>query len=153
MVAPNCDSRFARSTSTWIHWWSSVTSAKRLIISCVIVNQSLAPTSWPVSARNSSRPLTTRGFGMFHHRQIRVGVFPGCQEFGVCTSGAFFVACQFVGLRDAVQRVSAGRPCNHFSLEGLSSFRPLPCQEIGPSQALQFRPAILRWFAVAHVLF
>src|ERR1035441_304778 len=151
MVIPNCDSRLARSMSTWIHWWSSVTSAKRLIISCVTVNQSLAPTSWPVSARNSSRPLTTRGFGMFHHRQIRVGGFPGCQEFRVRTSRAFFVACQFVGLRDPVQRVSARRPRDHFILECFSSLRPLPCPEIRESQALEFRPSILRRFAVADV--
>src|SRR5512133_48043 len=35
----------AASGSTWIHWWSPVASAKRLICSCVISCQSLVPSS------------------------------------------------------------------------------------------------------------
>src|SRR6476661_7519526 len=53
MVPPNGPS-FARSTSTWIHWWSPVASAKRFTASCVISNQSLLPSSVPVSPGSSA---------------------------------------------------------------------------------------------------
>ena len=40
IVPPNGDS-LARSTSTWIHWWSSVASANWLTRSCSITFQSV----------------------------------------------------------------------------------------------------------------
>ena len=45
----------ARSTSTWIHWWSPVASANWLIRSWVTWTQSLTATSWPTSAASSAR--------------------------------------------------------------------------------------------------
>jgi hypothetical protein len=51
--APNGPAR-ARSTSTWIHWWSPVASANRLTCSWVMVSQSLTATSWPTSGGSSS---------------------------------------------------------------------------------------------------
>src|SRR6266850_7236355 len=61
MVVPNGDSRRARSTSTWIHWWSPVASANWSMRSCVTSSQSLTTTSCPTFAANSSRfPNATR---------------------------------------------------------------------------------------------
>src|SRR5215472_14404693 len=53
MGPPNGPLR-ARSGSTWIHWWSSVASAKRFTRSCVISNGSLTPSSWPTRCFSSS---------------------------------------------------------------------------------------------------
>src|ERR1043165_6300684 len=53
-------SRFARSTSTWIHWSSPVASAKRLICSWVTCCQSLTPISVPTADLSSSKSLKTR---------------------------------------------------------------------------------------------
>src|SRR5512133_3029524 len=44
----------AASGSTWIHWWSPVASAKRLICSCVISCQSLVPSSRSPDCSSSS---------------------------------------------------------------------------------------------------
>src|SRR6266540_2580282 len=44
----------AASESTWIHWWSPVASAKRLICSCVISCQSLVPSSRSPDCSSSS---------------------------------------------------------------------------------------------------
>src|SRR6266705_309225 len=44
----------AASGSTWIHWWSPVASAKRLICSCVISCQSLVPSSRSPACSSSS---------------------------------------------------------------------------------------------------
>ena len=46
-------SRFARSRSTWIHWWSPVTSAKASIASCVTSCQSDVPRSSPSACLSS----------------------------------------------------------------------------------------------------
>ena len=43
----------ARSTSTWIHWWSPVASANWFTCSCVTVIQSLVATCWPTQAARS----------------------------------------------------------------------------------------------------
>jgi TonB-dependent SusC/RagA subfamily outer membrane receptor len=58
----NTDKVFARarSTSTWIHWWSPVASAKRFTRSCVISNQFPGSSSVPASRRSSSMPRTVR---------------------------------------------------------------------------------------------
>src|SRR5215213_6556108 len=48
----------ARSTSTWIHWWSSVASAKVFTRPWVISCQPVTPRSFPARARSPSRPLT-----------------------------------------------------------------------------------------------
>ena len=58
MVVPNGLSVFARSTSTWIHWWSPVTSANLLMSSWVTSRQSLGPMVCPTSSRSSSIPFT-----------------------------------------------------------------------------------------------
>src|SRR5690606_20812776 len=50
----------ARSTLTWIHWWSWVASANWLTCSCVMVNQSLVPSFSPLAASTSSLLLKTR---------------------------------------------------------------------------------------------
>ena len=54
MVPPKGDSRFARSTSTWIHWWSSVASAKPSTRCWSMVSQSLAPISRPTQPCSAS---------------------------------------------------------------------------------------------------
>src|SRR5271156_6502630 len=50
-------SRLARSTSTWIHWWSPVASAKVLTRSWVTSSQSDTPTSVPT--RRGSSAIST----------------------------------------------------------------------------------------------
>src|SRR3954447_17184351 len=52
---PNGLSFFARSTSTWIHWWSPVASAKRVTASWVTSCQSLLPRSVPTRVGSSAR--------------------------------------------------------------------------------------------------
>src|SRR4051812_20116606 len=47
-------SALARSTSTWIHWWSPVASAKRFTASWVTSYQSLVPSSWPTRPGSSA---------------------------------------------------------------------------------------------------
>src|SRR5919108_6556163 len=61
IVVPNGLSFFARSTSTWIHWWSPETSANLSMSSWVISRQSLGPMVWPTSALSSSIPFTVVG--------------------------------------------------------------------------------------------
>src|SRR5436305_6801104 len=51
---PNGLSALARSTSTWIHWWSPVASAKRFTASWVTSYQSLVPSSWPTRPGSSA---------------------------------------------------------------------------------------------------
>src|SRR5277367_1095181 len=46
----------ARSGSTWIHWWSSVASAKRLTRSWVMGCHSEKPRSLPTSSAKASTP-------------------------------------------------------------------------------------------------
>src|ERR687895_662252 len=59
MVPPNGLS-FARSGSTWIHWWSAVASANWFTACWVISYRSLRPSSWPIGrARTPSIPLAT----------------------------------------------------------------------------------------------
>src|SRR5512147_2355263 len=48
MVLPPGISRLARSTSTWIHWWSPVASANLLIVSWSMVTHSETPKSSPI---------------------------------------------------------------------------------------------------------
>src|SRR6185437_1997234 len=48
----------ARSGSTWIHWWSSVASAKRLTRSCVMGCHSEYPSWSPTSLWKASTPST-----------------------------------------------------------------------------------------------
>src|SRR3954447_24079123 len=59
MVPPNGPS-FARSTSTWIHWWSPVASANTSTRSWSIGSHSELPSSSPAAADTSSRVLKTR---------------------------------------------------------------------------------------------
>src|SRR3954452_14289405 len=61
IVVPNGLSFFARSTSTWIHWWSPETSANLSMSSCVTSRQSLGPICRPISALSSSMPFTVVG--------------------------------------------------------------------------------------------
>src|SRR6266850_1608787 len=56
MVVPNGPD-LARSRSTWIHWWSPVASAKRLICSWSIVCQSLCPRCFPTMPGRSARAM------------------------------------------------------------------------------------------------
>src|ERR1700722_6850281 len=51
---PNGDCAVARSGSTWIHWWSSVASAKVFTRSWVTSNHSLVPSTWPLSDGSSA---------------------------------------------------------------------------------------------------
>src|ERR1700751_193601 len=60
IVLPPGSSCFARSSSTWIHCSSQVASANLVMRSCVISIQSLAPTSVPIAALISSKPLNIR---------------------------------------------------------------------------------------------
>ena len=59
MVPPNGPAS-ARSSSTWIHWWSSVASANRLTRSWVISSQSVVPISVPTAASSSARSVKVR---------------------------------------------------------------------------------------------
>src|SRR3954468_7848870 len=59
MVPPKGPVR-ARSTSTWIHWWSPVASANRSTRSWSMVTQAVVPSSSPLAAATSSRVLKTR---------------------------------------------------------------------------------------------
>src|SRR5215213_9187948 len=61
IVVPNGLSFFARSTSTWIHWWSPDTSANLSMSSWVTSRQSLGPMVCPTSALSSSTPFTVVG--------------------------------------------------------------------------------------------
>src|SRR5215211_358439 len=56
IVPPNGVS-FARSGSTWIHWWSPVTSANTSMSFCVTSCQSLVPRSLPSWRLSSSSPV------------------------------------------------------------------------------------------------
>src|SRR5688500_1165817 len=55
MGPPKGLSRLARATSTWIHWWSSVASAKRFTRCWVTSTQSLVPSSLPLYEGRSAR--------------------------------------------------------------------------------------------------
>src|SRR6478672_1207770 len=59
-IGPPNGPSFARSTSTWIHWWSPVASANRSTRSCSIVTHSEVPSSSPTAAATSSRVVNTR---------------------------------------------------------------------------------------------
>src|SRR5215210_2480013 len=74
IVVPNGLSVFARSTSTWIHWWSPETSANLSMSSWVTSRQSLGPIVWPTSALSSSIPFTVVGVMA---RSISTAVVPG----------------------------------------------------------------------------
>src|SRR5205085_6501689 len=58
---PNGLSFFARSMSTWIHWWSPDTSANALIISWETSRQSLGPICRPTISFSPSIPSTVIG--------------------------------------------------------------------------------------------
>src|SRR5215831_7556847 len=60
MVPPNMVWR-ARSGSTWMYWWSPVTSAKAFTRSWVISTHGPTPISSPTSVFSSSTVLTSRG--------------------------------------------------------------------------------------------
>src|SRR5688572_14324994 len=77
IVVPNGLSVFARSTSTWIHWWSPETSANLLMSSCVTSRQSLGPMVCPTSAFSSSMPFTV--VGVLMARRLPV-VVPGLRS-------------------------------------------------------------------------
>jgi len=73
---------------------------------------------------------------MFHHRQIRIGILPGRQEFGIGAFRAPFIARQFVRLRDSIQRMPARRTRGHLVLERFSRWRKL-AQQSSLSQCLE----------------
>src|SRR5215213_2641143 len=74
IVVPNGLSVLARSTSTWIHWWSRETSANLLMSSWLTLRQSLGPSVWPTSSLSSSIPFTVVGVMA---RSISTAVVPG----------------------------------------------------------------------------
>src|SRR5215212_20859 len=74
IVVPNGLSFFARSTSTWIHWWSPDTSANLSMSSWVTSRQSLGPIVSPMSPLSSSMPFTVVGALM--RRSISAAVMP-----------------------------------------------------------------------------
>src|SRR5690349_22615605 len=55
---------FARSTSTWIHWWSSVASANASTRFWVTSNQSVVPISSPTAASSSARSVKVRTWSL-----------------------------------------------------------------------------------------
>src|SRR3954447_26632669 len=71
MVPPKGVS-LARSGSTWIHWWSPVTSAKASMSFCVTSCQSLAPRSLPSYFLSSSIPVI-----VVMRRTIGCAIVPG----------------------------------------------------------------------------
>src|SRR3954454_4820044 len=56
-MVPTKGVSLARSGSTWIHWWSPVTSAKASMSFWVTSCHSLAPRSWPSYFLSSSIPV------------------------------------------------------------------------------------------------
>src|SRR3954469_25581661 len=68
IVPPNGVS-FARSTSTWIHWWSPVTSANVSTSFWVTSCQSEVPSVSPSACLSSSSPVIVRMGG--HHTSLR----------------------------------------------------------------------------------
>src|SRR4051794_29292219 len=93
MVPPNGVS-FARSSSTWIHWKSSVASANALTPSWVISCQSLTPSSSPTLAFSSSVPvMVSMGGSLWAPR----GSVPDERELAVAA-----------GLRLPLSRVGGG---------------------------------------------
>src|SRR3712207_2709352 len=74
IVVPNGLSVFARSGSTWIHWWSPETSANLSMSSWVTSRQSLGPMVCPTSSLSSSIPFTVVGV---MPRSISTVVVPG----------------------------------------------------------------------------
>src|SRR5215210_7738226 len=81
IVVPNGLSFLARSTSTWIHWWSPETSANLSMSSWVTSRQSLGPIGCPTSALSSSIPFTV--VGVLMRRSISPVVVPGLRLQGV----------------------------------------------------------------------
>src|SRR3954469_16330594 len=63
----------ARSGSVWIHWWSSVASAKTSMRCWSTVTQSLVPRSSPTAARSSSTSLNFRMRGSWGSADLEVG--------------------------------------------------------------------------------
>src|SRR5436190_21995126 len=59
MVPPNGPDA-ARSTSTWIHWWSPVASAKAFTRPWSTSSHSLLPSSWPLRPVSSSKSSRMR---------------------------------------------------------------------------------------------
>src|SRR4051812_41229572 len=59
MVPPNGPA-LARSSSTWIHWWSSVASANRFTRAWSTSIQSLVPSSSPTAASSCSMSVKVR---------------------------------------------------------------------------------------------
>src|SRR5918997_4469067 len=75
IVVPNGLSVFARSASTWIHWWSPETSANLSMSSWVTSRHSLGPMVCPTSSLSSSIPFTV--VGVLMARSISTAVVPG----------------------------------------------------------------------------
>src|SRR5829696_1028603 len=87
MVPPNGVS-FARSGSTWIHWWSPVASAKASMSFWVTSCQSETPSSSPSACLSSSSPVMVRMAGTVsgHYRPLpggpRDGTHARCASAG-----------------------------------------------------------------------
>ncbi len=60
----------ALSTSTWIHWWSPVASAKVSTRAWSMVTQSVLPRSSPEAAATSSKLVNTRKAGLLLVRDL-----------------------------------------------------------------------------------
>src|SRR5688572_28798600 len=60
MVVPNGPS-LARCSSTWIHWWSWVTSAKASIWGCVTIVHGVGPNRAPSEATRSAYGMVRDG--------------------------------------------------------------------------------------------
>src|SRR5262245_15885429 len=73
MVLPPGISRLARSTSTWIHWWSPVASANLSTMSWVPVSHSDGPSSSPT--------CWARSFGV---STFSIGSSSGLPARGTC---------------------------------------------------------------------
>src|SRR3954453_21457778 len=101
MVPPNGVS-FARSTSTWIHWWSPVTSANVSTSFCVTSCQSEVPRTSPSAALSSSSPVIVR---MARHHTLGVSApLLLCDTPGLLYRG-------FFALPDSIKGAD-GRPVN-----------------------------------------
>ena len=64
MVSFHGDSRRARSTSVWIHWWSSVARANASMRSWVIGTQSVVPSGTPTKSAMAARSGMMVGVAM-----------------------------------------------------------------------------------------
>src|SRR6476619_2931049 len=103
----------ARSTSTWIHWWSPVASAKASTRSWVISNQSVVPRSAPIASVSSSKVVKVRMPGTYPAAHGSVLQAPGVRH-GRGDDGAVGAAYAVPDPRGRVARQPGALPVQRY---------------------------------------